>query len=209
MDPQQAESARRRTKPAAERRREILDAALGLFRDKGFTETTVQDIADAAGVAIGTVYIHYPSKERILGALHESFHLALAETMAEAAGEILESQARGQAVDLAAATRRMLDLTATFMTAHRDECEVVMKYLPGPDVLRAEKVLVEFLTRTLEVGAAQGIVETPDPEMTARLMSAAIGFTIGSAVAYGDPPDLPRLVDAATDFLTRALSPRA
>lgn len=44
----------------------ILDAALALFREQGFDETTMRDIAKRAGVATGAAYYYYASKEAIV-----------------------------------------------------------------------------------------------------------------------------------------------
>src|SRR5215470_547314 len=43
----------------------ILEAARKIFAKKGFHEAKVEDIADAAGVAKGTVYLYYESKRDI------------------------------------------------------------------------------------------------------------------------------------------------
>jgi AcrR family transcriptional regulator len=51
--------------------RKILDAALEMFRTKGFEETTVRDIAGAAGVATGAAYYYYPSKDAIVLAFYQ------------------------------------------------------------------------------------------------------------------------------------------
>jgi len=48
------------------RRSQILDAAIGLFVRRGYHPTTVKDIARAAGLSIGTVYLYFPSKDSIL-----------------------------------------------------------------------------------------------------------------------------------------------
>jgi AcrR family transcriptional regulator len=44
----------------------ILDAALALFREEGFENTTMRDIAQKAQVATGAAYYYYPSKEAIV-----------------------------------------------------------------------------------------------------------------------------------------------
>ncbi|HSR06863.1 MAG TPA: TetR/AcrR family transcriptional regulator [Bryobacteraceae bacterium] len=49
----------------------ILDAALGLFRSKGFDQTTMRDIAAKAGVATGAAYYYYPSKDAIVMAFYQ------------------------------------------------------------------------------------------------------------------------------------------
>lgn len=54
---------------AAERRRQILDAAVRVFAGQGFHSTRVSDIADEAGVAYGLVYHYFPSKENVLDEL--------------------------------------------------------------------------------------------------------------------------------------------
>lgn len=52
----------RREREKQERRRAILEAARRLFRDKGFAETTMPEIAAAAELAPGTLYLYFPSK---------------------------------------------------------------------------------------------------------------------------------------------------
>jgi TetR/AcrR family transcriptional regulator, fatty acid metabolism regulator protein len=54
---------------AAEKRRTILDAAVGVFARQGFHTCRVSDIADEAGVAYGLVYHYFSSKEEILDTL--------------------------------------------------------------------------------------------------------------------------------------------
>ena len=56
-------------RPTAQRREEILDAAHTLFTTKGFQPTTMEDILRIVGIAKGTLYYHFPSKEQILKAL--------------------------------------------------------------------------------------------------------------------------------------------
>ena len=53
-------------KEPEERREEILDAAEKLFAAKGFDSTSTGDILDAVGIARGTLYYHFKSKEEIL-----------------------------------------------------------------------------------------------------------------------------------------------
>jgi AcrR family transcriptional regulator len=47
------------------RQEQILNAALEVFARKGYAAATVPEIAQAAGVAIGTIYIYYPSKREL------------------------------------------------------------------------------------------------------------------------------------------------
>jgi AcrR family transcriptional regulator len=59
------------TKDADVRKAEILDAAEELFNSKGYDAATISDIIEKLGVARGTVYYHFKSKEDVMNALIE------------------------------------------------------------------------------------------------------------------------------------------
>ena len=61
---------RRQTAKAEETRTRILDAALRLFRERGFENTTMRDVAAEAGVATGAAYYYYRSKEDLVMAFY-------------------------------------------------------------------------------------------------------------------------------------------
>lgn len=61
----------RRQRRSAETRERLFRAALKLFADKGFAETTVEDITNAADVGKGTFFNYFPSKDHILLAFGE------------------------------------------------------------------------------------------------------------------------------------------
>jgi AcrR family transcriptional regulator len=58
----------RRERRSSELLQRLLDAAVDLFARKGFAETTVEDITNAADVGKGTFFNYFPSKEHILAA---------------------------------------------------------------------------------------------------------------------------------------------
>ena len=64
-------------KEAAERRKEILDVAEELFVTKGYDKTSTNDILDRIGIARGTLYYHFKSKEDILNAIIERINSSL------------------------------------------------------------------------------------------------------------------------------------
>src|ERR1700746_2437050 len=61
----------RRQRRSAEIRAGLFRSALGLFAKKGFAETTVEDITEAADVGKGTFFNYFPSKDHILIAFGE------------------------------------------------------------------------------------------------------------------------------------------
>ena len=54
-----------------ETRRQILGTALALFRERGFEDTTIRDIAGRAGLSLGAAYYYFKSKEAIVGAYYD------------------------------------------------------------------------------------------------------------------------------------------
>lgn len=67
----------RKTKEEAQNtRRNILDAALDVFYVKGVGHSSLEDIADAAGVTRGAVYWHFKNKADIFQALHAEIHMS-------------------------------------------------------------------------------------------------------------------------------------
>lgn len=56
---------KREKRDPQQRRAEILAAAFACFAERGFAATRMEDVAARAGIAKGTVYLHFPDKERL------------------------------------------------------------------------------------------------------------------------------------------------
>lgn len=74
-------------KEAEERKNEILDAADTLFAQKGFDGTSTNDILQKVGIARGTMYYHFKSKEDIMDALIERYNTRLLGAAREIASD--------------------------------------------------------------------------------------------------------------------------
>lgn len=68
------------------RRRQIVDAAVQLFIEKGFHKTTTRQIAKAAGFSIGSLYEYVSCKEDVLYLVCEAIHAEVKRGVAEALG---------------------------------------------------------------------------------------------------------------------------
>jgi TetR/AcrR family transcriptional regulator, cholesterol catabolism regulator len=97
------------------RRAELLAIAAGLFAEKGFKNTTVRDIADAAGILSGSLYHHFDSKESMVDEILQTFQ---AELFA-AYDEVLASD-----VDARLKIERAVRLSFAAIDQHRHEVAI-------------------------------------------------------------------------------------
>lgn len=74
-----------------QRREALLDAAASLFVENGVGSTTIDDIAERAGVAKGTFYHYFPDRAEMLSALHSRY----AQNFADLSGEAMDKCAPG------------------------------------------------------------------------------------------------------------------
>jgi len=74
------------------RRRQIIDAAVQLFIDKGFHKTTTRQIARAAGISIGSLYEYIASKEDILYLVCDAIHAEIQRGVSSALDRATDGQ---------------------------------------------------------------------------------------------------------------------
>ncbi|MPQ96531.1 TetR family transcriptional regulator [Modestobacter sp. I12A-02628] len=121
------------------RRQEIVDAAIEVFSRNGFAETSIQDVADEAGVVPTAVYYHFSGKE-------ELFDVVLQSVIAEL-DEVVE-RARPQG-DQARALPRVVDAVWQWIEARPDHARVLYSHLPGATE-QARQLRVQFEEQHIE-----------------------------------------------------------
>lgn len=105
-----------------DKREAILRAAVNVFAEKGFFNSKVADIATAAGIADGTVYLYFKSKDEIL---HSVFDRAMASFIDEGRREIAEIDNAGDKL------RRIAELHLEKLGADRELAVVFQVELRG------------------------------------------------------------------------------
>lgn len=153
-------------KEAAIRRNEILDAAERLFVAKGFDGTSTGDILAEVGIARGTLYYHFKSKEDILDAMIERITEGLMEKAAEIVGH-------KDVPVLQRLTEMMLALNVDNEIGH----EIMEQVHKPQNALMHQKMqerllqgITPLITALLEEGIAQGICQTDYPAEAAEMM---------------------------------------
>ena len=88
----------RRLEKTEQTRALILATALQLFVKRGFFATSVHDIRRAAGLSIGSIYHHFPSKEAVARALYDDLVARMTGLVESACGENQTARNRSRAV---------------------------------------------------------------------------------------------------------------
>jgi AcrR family transcriptional regulator len=135
----------RKLAPRGEATRErILESALQLLRRRGLEATTMRDIAEAAGVALGATYYYFDSKEAIVLAYYERTQQTLSERARAAFDETSDVRARlGAAMhtklDVLAKDRRLLSVLFRSLA---DPSEPLSVFSPKTRGVREESIRV-------------------------------------------------------------------
>lgn len=111
----------RTTRRAEDTRRKIYDQAMELFREKGFEETTMRDIAAKAGVALGGAYYYFSSKDAIV--------LAFYREMQETSNEPVLGALAGQK-KLRDRIRRVVEQRLQLLEPNRKFCAALFRHAP-------------------------------------------------------------------------------
>jgi AcrR family transcriptional regulator len=161
-------SGQKRQTAKADKRSAILQASWKLIRHYGYNKTTVEDIAQGAGVGKGTVYLHFRSKSEIM--------LALTDLTNERITTDLEQIAAKQASPEARLRECILHRTMTlFDIVHRypHSEDVIASLLP--EIVDRLKGYVrrhgELLGQLLEEGRAAGDFQVDDPAAAGQLLA--------------------------------------
>ena len=109
------------TARAEDTRRKIYEAAMELFREKGFEETTMRDIAAKAGVALGGAYYYFSSKDAIVLAFYAKMQETSNAVVLEALGEHRKLKER---------IRCVLEKRLELLEPNRKFCSALFRHAP-------------------------------------------------------------------------------
>jgi len=166
----------------ASRRDELLSIAADLFARRGFKNTTVRDIADAAGILSGSLYHHFDSKESMVDEILSSFQAGLFARYDEIVASDLDPRAKFEAV-----------IRVSFDAIHHHHAEVAIYqndagFLSGFDRFAylddRNAQLHEIWSGLLEDGVASGAFR---PDLDVEVVYRFIRDTVWVAVRWYRP----------------------
>jgi AcrR family transcriptional regulator len=163
----------------------ILASALVVFAERGFYGTSIRTIAEGAGINSATLYVHFQSKERILGALVEIGSKALLTRVEKKLASASTSVERLDAIVRATVVGHTTFPLLAVVT--NNDFYALSAELAAP--ARAPAAVAAALLRSiLAEGAADGTFTLADPGVTAHVIE-------------GMAQQIPMWVNPATDRL--------
>ena len=155
-----------------DKREAILRAAIAVFANKGFFNSKVADIAKAAGVADGTVYLYFKNKDDIL---HSVFDRAMEEFIAEGRRELAAIERPEDKL------RRIAQLHLERLSADRDMAIVFQVELRGSIKFMQEfssagfAEYLDIIRGTIEDGQRTGVFRIDlKPVVCAKILYGAL-----------------------------------
>ena len=192
---------------SGDKRERILRAAVKVFAKNGFYATRVSEVAKAAGVADGTIYLYFKSKDELLVSLFEDRVERLLAFMRE------ELPKHDTAPDR---LRRVIEMQLGLLEGERDLAEVITVILRQSTKLMKEYAAPRFLSyldaiaRIVADGQAHGDFRTDvSPHLVARSLFGALdGVALTWALGRAEQGGLVRAAGQLADVFLRGLLPK-
>ena len=184
------------------RRGEILIAAGELFRTQGYLDTSVEAIIRKAGIAKGTFYYYFQSKEEVLASIvHE-----MVNGMVEASQTVAQDASLNALEKIRLILReqsRISDSGHDFVEdLHRPENREFHEKSNVETVL----VFAPIMARVVEQGVKEGIWNTEKPLETVQFILAGSQFLLDTNLFHWDPQELLKRTQAMQMIIERALA---
>lgn len=200
---------RRRAAPMdkAARRQQILAAALTVFSANGYAGTRLDDVARAAGVAKGTLYLHFSDKEALFrGLVEENIAPVLAD--ADAVVAFFSGDTRDLLEQLTGLlSQRILDAPAQalvrLMIAEGPRFPELAAFYHREVISRALGLVRQIVQRGLDRGEITSDLAVRYPQLV--LSPAIVAVVWNSMFGAVDPLDARQFLAAHRDLLLRGL----
>jgi AcrR family transcriptional regulator len=185
----------------------LLDAATALFGSQGYDAVGTPEIAQRAGVSVGTFYRYFDDKHEVyLEVARRTMAAAYAGTIAGLGPERFVGRARHETISETIAI--LFDHVMSQPELTRSIREMSLRDAKVAELSRAfEQVSVAHIAALISAIVGRGVV--PDPEATAWVLHGAAMETAYGLAGHRGPPsiDADRARTALTDFIERALFP--
>lgn len=180
----------------------ILDAALNIFSTKGYHDTRMDEIVEESETSKGSIYFHFPNKERLFLALVDQFADLLERRVVEAVEDQQEGMQR-----VKAALEACLD---TFGRYRRPAKILLVQAVGLGSIFERKRIEVNdrfalLIKRYLDEAISVGDIQPVDTEVVSYAWMGAI-YGIVIRWVYTGEPDSERILNSLLPLLLKSVS---
>ncbi|GIO31327.1 MULTISPECIES: TetR/AcrR family transcriptional regulator [Paenibacillus] len=188
------------SKDPQERKDEILDAAMELFNNKGYEQTSVSDIVKKIGVAQGTFYYYFQSKEEVV-------HAACERTMAfrmDQVKQLVDSK------ELHASEKLLRLFTEDYPNERND---AVFEYVHQENnstlhqkwIVAEIEALLPYVRQIVQQGMEEGTFRVSQPDVVAEFLLVGASFWLDEGIFAGKKEEYAEKKQALAVIIDRLL----
>jgi TetR/AcrR family fatty acid metabolism transcriptional regulator len=191
------------TKQNSDKYHKILEAAVVVFAERGFFQSTVSQIAKQAGVADGTIYLYFKNKDDILVQFYEYKTSQVFHRFREAVNQSTSAE------------QKLRSLVYTHLEEFQKDINMAIVYqaethqhqrLAQEIIKEMSKMYRDIITEVLELGQQEGhFRRNLYVGLVMRLITGAVDEVINSWIHAGGGYDLVSMADPLVDLLIKGI----
>jgi AcrR family transcriptional regulator len=199
-----SEPADRPHRMRRQRRAQILEAAKAVFAEHGYHKAAINEIIRRAGIARGTFYLYFESKQKV-------FDSILAEALEQLRSRLFRIETDGGAPPPQVQLRQQLVQVFQYLLEDRHFTLMLLRQGLGTDTEVAERVTnfyghaQDLIHRSLERGMEMGILRQHDPNLISAALLGAVRGILAQLIGANEQPDYEKVVDELIAFALRGV----
>jgi len=195
----------RLSKKQTDKQQKIIETAISLFAEKGYANTSTNEIAKAAGVAEGTIFRHYGTKDNLLLSVILPF---LKEALPGMAENVFKEVLKEETLHFEDFLKGLFKNRIKFVIENREIFQIIVKEILYSDSLRQEIApffmdsVIKRVNQAIEKFKERGdIKDIPTHKLLKLLMTTFGGFLVTNFVLI--PSQEKMDIDQETENLVR------
>jgi AcrR family transcriptional regulator len=187
--------------PGSDKREAILKTALSLFVERGFFGTPTSLISREAGVATGTLFFYFRTKEELIDTLYLQVKAKAAEAMCRELDEEKDTKAR---------LNRLGHNAVAWGVKNKEEMKFMEQFAHSPFVSTSAQEegmsRFVFLQDLVTEGIREGVIRDYDPQLLVYMMASSLSGLISRVAAAGSPAEQETIIDQGLEFVWNGLN---
>lgn len=180
------------SKKQTDKQQKIIETAIKLFAEKGYANTSTSEIAKAAGVAEGTIFRHYGTKDNLLLSVILPF---LKEALPSMAENVFREVLTEETLHFEDFLRGLFKNRMKFVIENKEIFQIIVKELVYSDALKQEiapfftENVIKRIVHAIDMFKERGDIKDLPANTILRMLVTVFGGFLVSTFILAPPPD--------------------